>query len=356
MRDGPDVFAASRMPVGDHLEELRRRLWRGLAGFCLCVLLVFGLDFVGHATGLPVGVGRPVFDLLAAPVNKELGRYHDRRAAELRRRLLEGDPAVLRVNADRAVPVRVELHAVTGAVARALGRDVPAAASGNEAEYVTLPARIPPVVWVLVLDEAHRLLHRPPSLKVMGAAEGMFVYLKVALLCGALLGSPWLFGQLWAFVAAGLYTGEKQLVHVYMPASLVLFFGGVAVCLFWVMPKTVEALLGFDEWLGVEPDLRLNEWLNFALLMPLAFGVAFQTPLVMWCLDRLGVVDAAAFRRQRRAAWFWLAAGAAVLTPGIDLYSMLFLWLPLVALYEVGLWLCGLSRRGVCNWEGGSVS
>lgn len=356
MRVASDPFDASRMPFVDHLEELRYRLWRGVAGFGMCLLLVFLLDFLGHATGLPFGVGRPVFNLLTVPVKAELGRYHERRAAELRRQLILGNSRTLAVNADRDVPVRVDPRVVMDTVAHALGRDIPLGESGGAAEYVTLPVRIPPVLWVLALEEAHRMLHRPPALKVMGAAEGMFVYLKVALLCGAVLGMPWLFCQLWAFVAAGLYASEKRLVHFYMPISLTLFFGGVAVCLVWVMPKTVEALLSFDEWLGVEPDLRLNEWLNFALLMPLVFGVAFQTPLVMWCLDRLGVVDAVAFRRQRRAAWFVLAMGAAVLTPGIDIYSMLFLWLPLIALYEAGIWLCRLSRRNVCNWEGGSLS
>ena len=357
MRDHePDPLAAGRMPFGDHLEELRWRLWRALTGFGAALGLVLALDMFAYATALPVGLARPAFDLLTAPAEAELRKFYDRQAEQLRTRLRADDPRVRAVNADREVFVRVELASALRAVSAALGREVPGAEpSAAEVEHVLLPVRIAPVDWVLVLHEARRLL-RPPSLKAMGAAEGMVVYLKVALLCGVLVGSPWLFGQLWAFVAAGLYPHEKRLVHVYLPASLALFFAGVAVCQVWVMPKTVEALFGFNEWLDVEPDLRLNEWLNFALLMPLVFGVAFQTPLVMWCLDRLGVVDAAAFGRHRRAAWFALAAGAAVLTPGADVYSMLYLWLPLVVLYEAGVGLCRLPRGRVCKSEEGSLS
>ncbi len=335
-RPDHDSLDASRMPFGDHLEELRMRLWRALAGFGACVLLVFVVDLIGFATDTTVGIARPAFDVLTEPVEYALRQFHARRVAQLRRRLEAGDGLLLLVNTDRAVPLQIE-H---GALLRATGREPPAPGADEPERYVTLPARIAPAAWALVLDDALRLLYRPPNLRVLGPAEGMVVYVKVALLCGALLGAPWVFGQLWAFVAAGLYADEKRLVNLYLPISVALFFAGVVLCQLWVMPATVEALFGFNAWLDLEPDLRLNEWLNFALLMPVVFGLAFQTPLVMWCLERLGVVEIADYRRHRKAACFLLAVGAAVLTPGIDIYSMLFLWLPLVLLYEAGIWLC----------------
>jgi sec-independent protein translocase protein TatC len=99
-------------------------------------------------------------------------------------------------------------------------------------------------------------------------------------------------------------------------------------------------LLSFNEWLGFEPELRLSDWLSLALFMPLMFGCAFQTPLVMVVLDRLGVVDAATFRRHRRLAIFLWAIAAAVLTVTPDIVNMLALALPLWGLYEVGILLC----------------
>jgi sec-independent protein translocase protein TatC len=111
------------------------------------------------------------------------------------------------------------------------------------------------------------------------------------------------------------------------------------------MPAAVEALLGFNEWLGLEPDLRLSEWLGFTLLMPLVFGISFQTPLVMLLLERLGILGVEAYRGKRRIAWFVLAVFAAIVTPSVDFYSMVFLWVPLGLLFELGIVLCRWRRR-----------
>src|SRR5205823_3177156 len=154
---------------------------------------------------------------------------------------------------------------------------------------------------------------------------------------GFILASPWIFYQIWAFIAAGLYPHEKRLVNVYLPVSLFLFLAGVAVCQFLVLPKAVEALLWFNEWLGLDPDLRLSEWLSFAIMMPVVFGISFQTPLVMLFAYRIGVVDIETFRNKRRLAWFLMAIFAAVITPSVDALSMLFLWVPMGFLYEMGI-------------------
>jgi sec-independent protein translocase protein TatC len=194
-------------------------------------------------------------------------------------------------------------------------------------------------------QEAERRVGKRPTLVALGLAESMLVYCRVGVVCAVVLGSPWIFWQLWAFVAAGLYPHEKRPVYVYLPFSLGLFLAGVLLCQLFVMPKAVEALLWFNEWLDVEPELRLNDWLSFAIWMPLIFGVAFQTPLVMLFLDRLGLLTLASFRRLRRLAWFLLAVAAAVITPSVDATNMLFLWTALVVLYEAGIGLCLLASR-----------
>jgi sec-independent protein translocase protein TatC len=174
--------------------------------------------------------------------------------------------------------------------------------------------------------------------------EAFMVYMKVCMVCGIVVGSPWIFYQLWAFVGAGLYPQEKRYIHVYLPFSLMLFLAGVFMCEFLVIPKAIKGLLWFNEWLGLEPDLRLNEWLGFALLLPLVFGLSFQTPLVMLFLAKIGVFDADSFRRKRRMAWFAMAIFAAVITP-IDALSMILLWVPMCALYELGIWLVQYSAK-----------
>ena len=124
-----------------------------------------------------------------------------------------------------------------------------------------------------------------------------------------------------------------------MPYSLGLFLAGVLCCQFIVLPKAIHALLWFNRWLGLEPDLRLTEWLSFAILMPVFFGIAFQTPLIMMLLERIGVVTLETYRSKRRGAYFVLAV-VACFTPSFDAFSMVFMWLALVGLYELGIRLC----------------
>ena len=183
-------------------------------------------------------------------------------------------------------------------------------------------------------------INNPTTLNVQ---EGMFVWFKVCMVTGFVIGSPWIFWQIWMFVAAGLYPTEKRLVHVYLPVSLGLFLSGVLICEFFVIPKAIEALLWFNEWLGFKPDLRLNEWLSFAIFMPLIFGLSFQTPLVMVFLNKLGVVGVETFQGKRKMAWFGMAVFAAIATPSTDALSMLFLWVPMSLLFELGIILIRMS-------------
>jgi sec-independent protein translocase protein TatC len=79
--------------------------------------------------------------------------------------------------------------------------------------------------------------------------------------------------------------------------------------------------------------------------MPLVFGASFQTPLVMFFLERIGIMTIETYRAKRRMAWFLMAIFSAVITPSVDAVSMLFLWLPLGLLYELGIFMCWLSPR-----------
>src|SRR5207253_11065008 len=117
------------------------------------------------------------------------------------------------------------------------------------------------------------------GVKAFNITEPFMVYFKVSVYCGFVLASPWIFYQMWAFVAAGLYPHEKHYVNYYLPFSLGLFLAGAACCQWVVLPQAISALLWFNEWLNVDPDLRLNEYLGFAILFPVFFGLSFQTPL-----------------------------------------------------------------------------
>ena len=208
------------------------------------------------------------------------------------------------------------------------------------------------VVWVrtqsplgqaVQVAQATRFVSRRPSLSTLNVQEAFMVYFKVSLVTGFVLGAPWIFYQIWSFIAVGLYPHEKHLVNVYMPFSIFLFILGVLLCEFFVIPKSIEVLLSFNEWIGLEPDLRLSEWLGFAIMMPVVFGLSFQTPLVMLFMNRLGIMSVDSYREKRRIIWFLMAVFAAVITPSVDPYGMLFLWVPMCLLFEFGIYMCMLS-------------
>jgi sec-independent protein translocase protein TatC len=252
-------------------------------------------------------------------------------------RLHAGDPQLLDANQPRDI----ELLLPARRVAEMFG--IPF--EETKPEWVPLPVRVRPLDWALLTGEATRLVNRPPSLMSLTVTEPFTVYFKVSACCGVVLASPWIFYQLWLFVAAGLYPHEKRLIHVNLPLSIGLFLGGVALCELVVLPTGVDYLLSFNDWLGYEPELRLSDWLSFALLMPLVFGVAFQTPLVMVFLERIGVFSVDGYRRHRRLAVFLLAVLAAVISVTPDWINMGALAVPLWGLYEVGILMCRWSPR-----------
>ena len=317
-----DPFADTRMSLGDHIEELRKRMWLALAGFLVALVVGF---FLSPA----------LLRFIAVPVDEALARFHQRRAERLVQRLAEDDPQLRDTNRPREIELLVP--------AQRLAEQLGLSAEQVDSEWTSLPVRIRPLDWALLTGEAARLVNRPPSLMSLTVTEPFTVYFKVSAYCGVVLASPWIFFQLGMFVAAGLYPHEQRLVRVHLPLSVGLFLGGVALCEFVVLPAGVDYLMSFNDWLGYEPELRLSDWLGFALLMPLVFGLAFQTPLVMVFLERIGLFDVDTYRRNRRLAIFLLAVAAAVFSVTPDYYSMLALAVPLWGLYEVGILLCRFS-------------
>src|SRR5262249_39780098 len=131
---------------------------------------------------------------------------------------------------------------------------------GDAERTATLKLGVRPFHVVDVLHKAQRLYDPEDMLKGMSILEGFLVWMKVAVYIGFILAGPWIFLQIWMFVAAGLYPHEKKYVHYYLPLSILLFLGGAALCQFVALPLGVRWLLDFNKWLSVEPELRLSEW------------------------------------------------------------------------------------------------
>ncbi len=165
--------------------------------------------------------------------------------------------------------------------------------------FVRMPMAIEnPLYNASDLQTAQRLLLDIDNPSTLNVQEAFMVWFKVCMVTGFVIGSPWIFWQIWMFVAAGLYP-RRSASSMCTCREHVLFLAGVVICQLFVIPKAIEALLWFNEWLGFKPDMRLNEWLSFAIFMPLVFGLSFQTPLVMLFLHRIGIVNADSFRSKR---------------------------------------------------------
>lgn len=182
----------------------------------------------------------------------------------------------------------------------------------------------------------NRIDVQPQSLT---AIEPFLIWVKAGLILGMILSSPWVFFQLWSFVATGLYPHEQKYIYIFLPISMVLFFSGVSLAFFFVFEPVLTFLFSFNAQMGISPQPRITEWLNFVLLLPVGFGVAFQLPLVMLFLNRIGIFEVSDYLSKWRLAILVIFVVAMLLTPA-DPISMILLAVPLTGLYFLGVGLC----------------
>lgn len=177
------------------------------------------------------------------------------------------------------------------------------------------------------------------SLIATSVLSPFLVPLKVTLLAAFLLALPVVLYQVWAFVAPGLYTHEKRLVLPLVVSSSLLFFAGVAFCYFFVFGKVFTFIQSFaPKSITAAPDIEA--YLGFVMNMFIAFGAAFEVPVVVVVLARMGVVTVQQLKDFRGYFIVLAFVIAAVITPP-DIVSQLALAIPMCLLYEVGLWAAG---------------
>ena len=367
-----DYFKDTTMTFGEHLEELRA---------CL-VKAVFGL-VIGVAIGL--FFGRWIVGVIEHPLEAALSRYYEDVAVTKYKEFLEvqkkiGAPMpytekqverlvrkkhliydVHQVDVDQfrnalSGPVAGELpgEATAGGVESAptatnqdtrqpTEQDASAdkSSSGEPAsdEEVPDPKFVTIFLWHAIADDPRI------SPKVFSATEGFMIWFKAAFVFGIVLSSPWIFWQIWSFVAAGLYPHEKKYVHLFLPCSLGLFFLGAATAYLFVFEPVLKFLFDYSGWLGFDIDPRISEWMSFVIFLPLGFGISFQLPLVMLFLERIGIFNTQAYLGHWRIAILVIFILSAVLTPA-DPYSIFFMAVPLTLLYFGGIFLCRLLPRG----------
>jgi len=152
---------------------------------------------------------------------------------------------------------------------------------------------------------------------------------------GLLAALPIIFYQVWTFIAPGLYKEEKMMVLPLVATSTILFLAGAAFCYYITLPIGLEFLIGFgtDE---IEPIITVNSYLSFSGLMIIAFGVAFQLPVLSYVLTRLGLLGPQMMAKGRRYALVGILTLGAILTPP-DIFTQLLLAGPIYLLYEISI-------------------
>jgi sec-independent protein translocase protein TatC len=248
----------------------------------------------------------------------------------------------------------------------------------------------------------------PAQIYFTDPAEVFMTYIKAAMISAAAFAGPWIIYQLWLFVAAGLYPSERKYVTKYLPLSIFLFVTGVVFLYFYVLPLMLEFFIGFhigmpmslgkdmnivagtggnqpivfpilpndpvdpapgSVWINATtgflkiciskgnfrvlpfgsesvttPIITLGTYFEMVIGLLLAFGLAFQLPLVVLALVRIGIMEIQTLRKMRRIVYFSLTIIAAIIVPDV-VTGMIALMIPLILLYELGILLASWGQK-----------
>jgi len=343
-----DLFEGTKMTFGEHLEELRVVLVRGLLGLVVGVLvgMLMANSVVKFVEGplvvaLEKHFGEVAKDELHRVYPDEVPKQLDEMATEhgfiFEEIFIERNELVrLGAAAEQQVPTQQEVAAESETAAEA-------PAAPDQVIEKVLKERLPPPS----IDLVKTRIWRPSRarLTTLSPHEAFMIWLKAGFVAGLIFASPYIFYQIWVFIAAGLYPHEQRYVYVFLPFSLVLFLAGAALAFFFVFGPVLDFLFSFSRSMGIDPDLRISEVISFVLFLPIGFGVAFQLPLVMLLVNRIGILSVEAYLEKWRIAILCIFVISMLLTPA-DPVSMMLMAVPLTGLYFLGVGLCKWMPRG----------
>lgn len=361
LKKSDDLFEKSSMSFGEHLEELRKTLIK--ASICLLVGMLIGVPTANW-----------VVDYLQTPLRAALETFYEEKSmAEMEKSSGEVPSDELKnwivENKKQSEVVYVDVGRIEALAGDSQFEGADSDDSGSELQPVggsgdSDAKALSKKELAYALERAKRFsnpdstgLPNPKNLmairifrgiqaqsEALSLQEPIFIWFKAALLVAAIIASPGIFYFIWEFVSAGLYPHERRYVYFFLPASIGLFLIGAAFAFFVVFQLVIGFLLQFNSYMGVGMTPRLNDYMSFALMLPLGFGISFQLPLVMLIVERLGIVSVKLYLEQWRVAVFVIFLISMILTPA-DAYSMILMAVPLTFLYFLGILMCQYLPR-----------
>ncbi len=184
------------------------------------------------------------------------------------------------------------------------------------------------------------------NLQAIEVTESIGVYMKVALISGIALATPYIAFELWLFFAPGIMPRSKQLGLFSIPLALVFFMGGMAFAYYLMLPTALPFLIGF---LGIATKLRPASYFEFITSLMFWIGVAFEFPLVIFGISAMGFIQPKTLLKQWRLAVVLISVLAAVITPTVDPVNMALVMAPMTGLYFLSIlfsWIAQISSRG----------
>lgn len=355
LKKADDLFEKSSMSFGSHLEELRKCLVYAMIWLCAGVSI--GMFFATN-----------VVNYVQTPLKRALSDYYANKAKtlvetrsngmlseEMKQFLIANDlqinlvytapapPVVAPVVADAGKPAPPELTPVSTEATTADAKSDPLTAPPKSVIFETQKFAMP---QMSDLQPQWFIQKTPANTDALGLQEPFMIWLKAGLVVGIVIASPGIFYSLWIFISAGLYPHERKYVYFFLPCAVFLFLSGAALAFFVIFEIVISFLLQFNDSLGIGASPRLSDYMSFALFLPIGFGVAFQLPMVMFVIERLGLISVKTYLSQWRIAILTITVISMVLTPA-EVTSMIGMGVPLIGLYYLGILLCMyFPRRG----------
>ena len=201
-------------------------------------------------------------------------------------------------------------------------------------------------ILTLLMEPAQGFANMPDEKPIYtDLTEFLGIAMKTSLLVGLFSALPFVLFQAVMFVAPGLSPKERVYLYILLPVSLLVFLAGAAFGYRVLFPPAVRFLLGFGSDIAT-PFIRIGNYVNLMLSLLFWMGVVFETPVVLFFLSKIGVVTPEFLARQRRYAVIVAFILGALITPTFDPINQSLVALPIIVLYEVGIWLARLARRG----------